>query len=94
MALNFEWDPTKAARNLQKHGVSFQEAETVFGDPLGRITNDPRHSIDEDRFVLLGQSAKPRMLAVMFADRGETIRLISAREATPRERRDYEKATA
>ena len=94
MALNFEWDPTKAARNLQKHGVSFQEAETVFGDPLGRITNDPRHSIDEDRFVLLGQSAKLRMLAVMFADRGETIRLISAREATSRERRDYEEGTA
>ncbi len=94
MALNFEWDPTKAARNLQKHGVSFQEAETVFGDPLGRITNDPRHSIDEDRFVLLGQSVECRMLVVLFTDRGEAIRLISAREATPRERRDYERATA
>lgn len=94
MALNFEWDPTKAARNLQKHGVSFQEAETVFGDPLGHITNDPRHSIDEDRFVLLGQSAESRMLVVLFTDRGEAIRLISAREATPRERRDYERATA
>lgn len=94
MALKFEWDPEKAAKNLTKHGVSFQEAETVFGDALGRITTDPRHSVEEERYVLLGVSPRQRLLAVMFADRGEAIRLISARRATPRERRDYEQATS
>jgi uncharacterized protein len=94
VALKFEWDPEKAAKNLTKHGVSFQEAETVFGDALGRITTDPRHSVEEERYVLLGVSHRQRLLAVMFADRGEAIRLISARRATPRERRDYEQATS
>jgi uncharacterized protein len=93
VALNFEWDPEKAAKNLAKHGVSFREAESVFGDPLGRITTDPRHSVEEERYVLLGQSRERRLLAVMFAERGEAIRLISARRATPRDRRDYEKET-
>ena len=90
MELKFEWDPQKAARNLGKHEVPFEEAATVFGDPLGRITSDPRHSVDEERFVLLGLSREQRLLAVMFAERGEAIRLISARRAIPRERRDYE----
>jgi uncharacterized DUF497 family protein len=90
LVLRFEWDPLKAARNLAKHGVSFEEAATVFGDPLGRIESDPRHSVDEKRSVLLGVSERGRLLAVMFADRGEGVRLISARPATPRERRDYE----
>ena len=90
MELKFEWDPLKAARNLAKHGVPFEEAATVFGDPLGRITSDPRHSGDEERFVLLGFSEQQRLLAVMFAEREEAIRIISARRATPRERRDYE----
>jgi uncharacterized DUF497 family protein len=94
VALNFEWDPWKAERNVEKHGVSFEEARTVFGDPLGRITADPRHSVEEERCVLLGLSSARRLLAVMFADRGEAIRLISARRATPRERRDYEKGTS
>jgi uncharacterized DUF497 family protein len=94
VALNFEWDPQKAARNLAKHGISFQEAESVFGDPLGRITTDPRHSIEEDRCVLLGLSSARRLLTVMFVDRSEAVRLISARRATPRERRDYEKETS
>ena len=94
MALNFEWDPQKAAKNIAKHGVSFQEAESVFGDALGRIATDPRHSIDEERYVLLGVSRRRRLLAVMFTDRGEAIRLISARRATPRERRDYEQGTS
>ena len=94
MALNFEWDPQKAAKNLAKHGVSFQEAESVFGDALGRIATDPRHSLDEERYVLLGVSRRRRLLAVMFTDRGEAIRLISARRATPRERRDYEQGTS
>ena len=90
MELKFEWDPQKAARNLGKHEVPFEEAATVFGDPLGRITSDPRHSVDEERFVLLGLSERQRLLAVMFAESGEAIRVISARRATPREPRDYE----
>ena len=90
MVLGFEWDPRKAARNLAKHGVSFEEAATVFGDALGRIASDPRHSVEEERFVLLGLSRGRRLLAVMFAERGEAVRLISARPATRRERREYE----
>ena len=90
--LRFEWDPRKAAANRAKHKVSFQEAVTAFRDPLGRITDDPRHLEDEDRDVLLGQSERQRLLAVMFTERGEAIRLISARKATRRERRNYEKS--
>ena len=89
--MKFQWDPRKAATNLAKHGVSFEEAATVMGDPLGAIETDPRHSADEERFVLLGLSQRQRLLAVMFAERGETVRLISARRATRRERRSYEK---
>jgi uncharacterized DUF497 family protein len=91
VTLRFEWDPVKAARNLAKHGVSFEEASTVFGDPLGRIVDDPRHSTEEPRCVLLGHSEHQQLLAVMFTERAETIRLISARIATRRERRAYEK---
>lgn len=90
MTLRFEWDHAKAAGNLVKHGVSFEEASTVFADPLGRIADDPRHSTEEPRFVLLGQSERQRLLAVMYTERADTIRLISARGATPRERRAYE----
>jgi uncharacterized DUF497 family protein len=90
VALQFEWDPGKAAVNLAKHRVSFEEAATVFGDPLGRLVADPRHSSKEERLVLLGSSREQRLLAVMFVDRGATIRIISARRATRRERRDYE----
>jgi hypothetical protein len=90
VVLGFEWDPRKAARNLAKHGVSLEEAATVFGDALGRIASDPRHSVEEKRFVLLGLSRGRRLLAVMFAERGEAVRLISARPATRRERREYE----
>jgi uncharacterized DUF497 family protein len=68
--LRFEWDPQKAARNLGKHGVSFEEAASAFGDPLGRIGGDPRHSADEERLVLLGLSRRRRLVAVMFAERG------------------------
>ena len=88
--LRFEWDPWKAAGNLAKHGVSFEEAATVFGDPLGRIASDPRHSMEEERFVVLGLSRGRHFPAVMFAERGEAVRLISARRATPGERRKYE----
>jgi uncharacterized DUF497 family protein len=90
VALSFEWDAQKAAKNLGKHGVSFEESATVFNDPHGRITSDPRHSSDEERFVLLGVSRHQRLLAVMFAERGEAIRVISSRRATRQERRDYE----
>jgi len=90
--LRFEWDAPKAAANRAKHRVSFEEASTVFGDPLGRITDDPRHSEGEERFVLLGQSAKRRLLVVMFTERGEALHLISARKATRRERREYEES--
>lgn len=90
MALRFEWDPEKAAANLAKHRVSFEEAATVFADPLGRIVEDPRHSADEPRYVLLGCSEHQRPLAVMFTERAGAVRLISARKATRRERRNYE----
>jgi uncharacterized DUF497 family protein len=76
--------------NRAKHKVSFEEAVTAFGDPLGRITDDPRHSEGEERFVLLGQSKRRRLLVVMFSERDEVTRLISARKATRRERRTYE----
>jgi len=89
----FEWDPQKAARNLAKHRVSFEEAATVFGDLFGRIVSDPRHSGEEERYVLLGLSQKRRLLAVMFAERAGAVRLISARRATARERRDYEESS-
>ena len=88
--LTFGWDPHKAALNLAKHKVSFEEAVTAFGDPLGQIIDDPRHSADEERFVLLGRSDRRRLLVVMFTEHGEAIRLISARIATPRERRRHE----
>ena len=70
--------------------MSFEEAATVFGDPLGRIVADPRHSSVEERLVLLGLSEDRRLLAVMYVDRGEVMRIVSARKATRQERRDYE----
>ena len=88
--MRFEWDPQKAARNRAKHGVSFEEAATVFGDPLGRIVDDPRHSRGEQRYVLLGHSRRQRLVAVMFTERGEAVRIISERRATRQERKDYE----
>jgi uncharacterized protein len=88
--LEFEWDAQKAAANLAKHGVSFEDAATVFGDPLGRIMTDPRHSTEEERLVLPGLSQSKHLLAVMYVDWGPAIRIISARRATRRERRTYE----
>ena len=90
MDLHFEWDAEKAAANVEKHGVGFEEATTVFGDPLGRIVDDPRHSIGEKRFVLMGRSDQDRLLAVMYTERREVVRIISARGVTRRERKDYE----
>jgi len=92
MAVTFEWDPKKAATNLTKHGVHFDEASTVFADPLGRIVDDPRHSRGEDRSVLVGFSHGQRLLAVMFTERRGRIRIISARPVNQAERRTYEES--
>jgi len=88
--VNFEWDPRKAAQNRRKHGVSFHEAATVYADPLAVTYQDPDHSISEQRFITVGISNAGRLLIVAHADRGENIRIISARKATPRERKYYE----
>ena len=88
----FEWDPAKAAANLLQHGVSFEEATTVFQDPLAKIHDDPDHSATERRDVIVGHSLEGRLLLVSFTDRGDQIRVISARSPTNRERRDYEEA--
>lgn len=88
----FEWDPKKAAANLLQHGVSFEEAGTVFLDPLAKIHDDPDHSASERRDIIVGHSNEGRMLLVSFTDRGSKIRLISARPVTRRERQDHEEA--
>jgi uncharacterized protein len=93
MAVNFEWDSEKAATNLSKHGVHFDEASTVFEDPFGRIVDDPRHSRGKDRFVLIGFSQAQRLLAVMFSEKRTRIRIISARPVTRAERRTYEESS-
>jgi uncharacterized DUF497 family protein len=90
MALQFSWDPSKAAANSQKHGVSFEEAATAFGDPLSITVHDPDHSEIETRYVLVGQSFSGRLLVVVHSELKGGIGLISARGATPRERRTYE----
>jgi hypothetical protein len=88
--LRFEWDPQKAADNLAKHGVAFEEVATVFRDALSQTGQDPDHSFDEERFVTFGLSTSGRLLAVAHTERGDTIRIISARAATARERTLYE----
>ena len=88
--MEFEWDPEKAASNLEKHGVEFIEATTVFADPLELTIIDPDHSENEDRFISLGRSASETVLVISFTERENRIRIISARPATPRERREYE----
>jgi len=92
MSLQFEWDEEKAKKNLNKHGVSFEEASAVFGDPLAITIPDPLHSEDEDRFITLGESSRRRLLVVVSTERGDNIRIISARVATRRERKDYEES--
>jgi uncharacterized DUF497 family protein len=88
--MEYEWDENKAAANLSKHGVSFEEAKTVFHDPLYVDFYDPDHSYGEHRFILLGESAQKRVLFVSYMERNNSIRLISAREATPSEQKVYE----
>jgi hypothetical protein len=90
MALEFEWDATKAAENLSNHGVSFGEAEGVFADPLAVEMPDSDHSDAEDRWIMLGHSYQQRLVVVVFTERGRTIRIISARLATRSEQKDYE----
>src|SRR5437867_12895507 len=90
MSFEFEWDPRKADENLKKHGVAFQEGLTVFVDPLARIFDDPDHSTDETREIIIGHSVEQRLLLVSFTERAARIRIIGARSATKREREDYE----
>lgn len=90
MSLIFEWDEEKAASNLEKHDVSFQEASTIFMDSLSSTISDPLHSFEEQRFVTIGESADQDILVVVHTQRDTRIRIISAREATRKERRDYE----
>jgi uncharacterized protein len=90
--VRFEWDENKAAANLLKHGVSFEEAATVFGDPLSDTFDDPDHSVEEQRFVIIGVSRRDRLLIVAHTDNGDTVRLISAREPTRGEREFYEES--
>ncbi len=86
----FEWDEAKAYADQTKHGISFEEAKTVFNDPLFVDFYDPDHSDEEHRYIILGQSVHHRLPMVSYTERGEAIRLISARKATQRERRAYE----
>lgn len=87
---NFEWDESKAALNLRKHGVSFEEAASVFSDPLAYTFADPDHSLGEERLLTFGHSRTSRLLAVIHSERGRAIRIISARTATRHERGIYE----
>ena len=93
MGPEFEWDARKAEENLKKHGVAFDEALTVFADPLANLFDDPDHSGEEQRELIIGHSAGHRLLIVSFTDRGRHTRLIGARQATARERRDYEETS-
>lgn len=88
--MRFEWDADKATANLEKHGLSFEEASTAFGDPLSRTVRDPLYSDEEDRFVIVGMTGAGRLVVVVHTDRGESVRLITARIATSAERRRHE----
>ena len=92
MSLRFTWDPAKAAANLRKHGVSFLEASTAFADPLSITIPDPDHSVGEERFVLIALSDRQHLVVVAHVERGDLIRIISARPANRRERKTYEEA--
>ncbi len=91
MSLQFEWDENKAASNVAKHSVTFDEASSVFADPLAVIFDDEAHSREELREILVGHSADGRLLLVCFTERNEAIRIISARRASKKERSDYER---
>lgn len=88
--MRFAWDKKKAASNLVKHGVSFEESTTVFDDPLSDTFPDPDHSLEENRFVIMGSSESGKILVVAHTDDGELVRIISVREVTHGERKSYE----
>jgi uncharacterized DUF497 family protein len=90
MALRFEWDENKAKSNTYKYGVAFEKASSVFADPLAAIFDDETHSTHEPREIIIGHSAEGRLLIVSYTERDGAVRIISAREATKRERSDYE----
>ena len=90
MAIPFEWDEEKAEINLKKHKVGFEEAKSVFGDPFSITVDDPDHSKEEQRFIDIGKSVSGIFLVVVYTERGNKIRIISCRKATPTERRKYE----
>ena len=91
MALTFEWDEEKSRSNFRKHGVSFEEAKTVFNDPFACTIVDPDHSDEEERYIDIGTSSKGRVVVVWYTERNENIRIIGCRNATKKERKDYEK---
>ncbi len=88
--MEFEWDDGKAQSNLAKHGVSFDDAASIFGDPLAVTWHDPDHSEEEDRFLTIGSSERGKLLIVAHTDRGDRIRIINARPTTTAERKGYE----
>lgn len=88
--MKFLWDPAKDRDNIRKHGISFEEATTVFGDPLAGTIPDPDHSFGESRFVTIGRTSNHRLLVVSYTEQGDNLRIISAREATAYERKTYE----
>ncbi len=88
--MDFEWDPKKAEKNLRKHGVSFEEAASVFANELAAVYEDPDHSAEERRYLIIGRSVRDRLLHIAFADRDSRIRIISARKVTRKERKLYE----
>jgi hypothetical protein len=88
--LSFEWDKNKARKNLKNHDVSFDEASTIFSDTLSLAIYDPLHSESEDRFILIGNSHSNRLLVVVHTERGDKVRIISARQANKQERKKYE----
>lgn len=90
MNLKFEWNRKKAALNLSKHRVSFEEALTVFSDPLARIFDDEDHSLEEKREIIIGHSSRSQLLVMCFTAQGESVRIFSARTTTRKERKDYE----
>lgn len=89
--LLFEWDPNKASSNFNKHGITFDEASTVFRDTLSLTIDDPLHSEDEERFIIIGMSYKNHLLVVVHTERDDKVRIISARKATKHERKYYER---
>jgi uncharacterized protein len=92
MPLSFAWDPTKSKSNLAKHGISFEEAATVFGDALSLTIPDPAHSQLEHRWITVGQSHQRKLLVVVHTDRGDNIPSVSVRRASRRERKQYEES--